>query len=523
MPSEAQTRVVELHLQHNHTVEQAINAVVTERRHNLLALPVQAREAYVASVRLVLTQVNERVFDQAIALHVLIQALPQRQSTIGHRLLRMVANDPRDVKGLIGARRFASDNLDSNPMISRLLNDMVDNAFTFHHNDDELRSLHQYDRHHALPELLPLPGPPDGMVAAHHLLENERCIVERVDVYREHLHEYQNSLSLWINVICASCMHNRGDHTADTLLIMQELWQSNPHTTVPMMCFGIMGRPDYSLLNRLIEWEDWHLASPAREARIAANQMLEMWNKGATYLKEAKEVLKGELQDHGRSFFDVPAVLVALENAQPDDFGEQVALIDPHQVPATLLSRISTVEMLWSMCSDLSSLNRVTSRLGNTLDEVKVPDMDFAKGMPMFPVWARAYRREYFVDRLSEFREHHANAMQDLKDIVASCRHPRARALMLSAFPPGAPPNIERVRDIAVAARVEQTIRDSAEMLWNQEQDLSAATALLSRMGMIGCSARLRVGEAGVYEGFTGIDIWIGRVDRLLMAFSGVW
>ncbi|GME55328.1 uncharacterized protein LTHEOB_6461 [Neofusicoccum parvum] len=515
MPSEAQTRVVELHLQHNHTVEQAINAVVTERRHNLLALPVQAREAYVASVRLVLTQVDERVFDQAIALHVLIQALPQRQSTIGHRLLRMVANDPRDIKGLIGAHSFASDNLGNNPMISRLLNDMADSAFTFHHNDDELRSLHQYDRHQALPEPRPLSGPPDGMVAAHHLLENERCIVERVDVYREHLHEYQNSLSLWINVICASCMHNRGDHTADTLLIMQELWQSNPHTTVPdilndilksgidrsawnnpetcdptsillgpftMMCFGIMGRPDYSLLNSLIEWEDWDLASPAREARDAANQMLEMWNRGATYLKEAKEVLKRELRDHGRSFFDVPTVLAALENAEPDDFGEHVALIDPHQVPATLLSRMSTVEMLWSMCSDLSSLSRVTSRLGNTLDEAKVPDMDFAKGMPMFPVWARAYRREYFVDRLSEFREHHANASQDLKDIVASCRHPRARTLMLSAFPPGAPPNIERVRDIAVAARVEQTIRDSAEMLWHQEQDLSAATALLSRM-----------------------------------------
>ncbi|KAL1622957.1 hypothetical protein SLS56_008495 [Neofusicoccum ribis] len=388
-------------------------------------------------VRLVLTRVDERVFDQAIALHVLIQALPQRQSTIGYRLLRMMANGPRDIKGLIGARRFASDNLGNNPMISRLLNDMADSAFTFHHNDDELRSLHQYDRHHALHEPLPLPGPSDGMVAAHHLLETEPCIVERVDVYREHLHEYQNSLSLWINVICASCMHNRSDHTADTILIMQELWQSNPHTTVPdilndilksgidrsawndpetcdptsillgpftMMCFGIMGRPDYSLLNCLIEWEDWHLASPARDARIAANQMLEMWTKGAPYLKEAKEMLKRGLQDHGRSFFDVPTLLAALENSQPDDFGEQVALIDPHQVPVTFLSRISTVKMLWSMCADLSSLSRVTSRLGNTLDEVKVPDMDIAKGMPMFPVWARAYQREHFVDRLSEFR-----------------------------------------------------------------------------------------------------------------------
>ncbi|KKY21382.1 hypothetical protein UCDDS831_g04223 [Diplodia seriata] len=516
LPGEAQIRVLYLHQVEAVPIPQAIDEVVTEQRLRLAESPIQAREAHTVALRLTLQQINNNLFNQWLRLNVLIQALPPVQQETGRRVLRLASNDPRSFKAIYQATREAASL--NNEFINRTLRGMSDNASSFFRNNEDLRGLHRYDRHQAPPDSDPVAGPPDGLPTADNIMDFEDDLHRSSKKMKSALDEYYKILNEWV---AAAFLHlpwcsgdegildlmqwyntdrltNENEEVAAQILdsdLLSAAWEDPETCELPAMLLGpffmcALGvhedRPSYALLNNIAGWEKWRIGSPGAHGLQAAQQLYDMDEEISVYLNELKVVLANDIKDllpNRREREHRERLLNTLDkgtSGQSFDRIRRAMDTDIRNWPDRVRIRTFTVAKLWTAKDKLVVLRRITLHTGEAVSNLGEFMPEPAEEMrPAFDLYMRAMRRNCLVKGLSDFSAYHFAAVRDLRRLVdQSCRHPRARALMLSALPPsGYGANLERARDVAVAANVEPSITDSAVMLLAQQQHMGGVAA----------------------------------------------
>ncbi|KAL1640987.1 hypothetical protein SLS58_006429 [Diplodia intermedia] len=515
LPGEAQIRVIYLHQVEAVPIPQAIDEVVTEQRLRLAESPIQAREAHTVALRLTLEQVNSNLFNQWLRLNVLIQALPPVQQETGRRVLRLASNDPRSFKAIYQATREAASL--NNEFINRALRDMSDNASSFFRNNEDLRGLHRYDRHQAPPDSDPVDGPPDGLPTADNIMDCEQDLQRSSKKMKSALDEYYKFLDEWVAdafLHLPWCSDDEGilelmqwykpnwftnEEVAVEILdsgLLSAAWEDPETCELPAMLLGpfficALGvhedRPSYALLNDIAGWEKWRIGSPGAHGLQAAQQLFDMDEEIADYLEELKVVVANDIKDllpSRREREHRDRLLNALEkgtSGQNFDCIRRAMDTDISNWPERVRIRTFTVANLWTAKDKLVDLRRITLHTGEAVSSLSDFMPEPAEEMrPAFDFYVRAMRRNCLVKGLSDFSAYHFAAVRDLRRLVAqSRRHPRAKALMLSALSPpsGHGANLERARDVAVAANVAPSIADSAAMLLAQQQRMGDVAA----------------------------------------------
>lgn len=512
LPGEAQVRVVYLHQQEGMTVQQAIATASVEHRLCLLEYPVQAREAHTAAVRLMMEHVNESIFIQWIYLTVLVQTLPPCQQDIGRQVLRMVSADPRDFKGVYQARRAAARL--GNYSINRALDNINDYGCSFRRHDNDLRGLSHYDRRRPVSEPDPVDSPPGGMLGAADILRNEKVLEANTDAMGNALGAYTAVLNEWLTGICMAFAEaddpvlqklakfyaswSRGSHGMVETRQRQVLrypfdrssW-NDPATSDPgaillgafFKCSLVScGHPRVIRLGLIAEWESWVLKKPDVAAMYASDDLNHMQRAASAHLDGMRLALQREITALGARV--TPGLRKALLTALKTGDLAEVGLLrfannrEISKWPLEVQCRLYTAARLDDAIASLDYLRVTTRNLAVSLDRFD-PFMSVLEDMPrsMFKLCVRACRLSYPSWYLDMFQAYHHRAIGQLRDLVESCQNVRARTLMLQAFPKlGGNTDLQRVRDIAVAAQAGKSLIESAEMLLSQQQDIVKVT-----------------------------------------------
>lgn len=512
LPSEAQIRVIYLHQQEGVTIEEAVATASVEHRLRLLEHPVQAREAHTAAVRLMLEQVNEGLFTQWILLTVLIQTLPQCQQETGRQILRLVSDDPRDMKGVYQARRLAAGL--GNDFINRALDNINDYGSSFRRHDEDLRGLSRYDRRQPFPEPGPVDGPPDRMLSAADILKNEQALDVNTVAMGEASGAYCKVLNDWLTGICTA-FADADDPVLQKLTQLYVRWNqgrlvspearkrrvlqypfdkthwNDPATTDPgaillgafFKC-ALVTRDHPSLfhLGLIADWQDWDMKKPDVAAMYASDDLRLMHSAASAHSDGMRKALYREVTALGSTVTPGlrKALLTALKSGDTMhvDILRLMNATEIMEWPLEVQCRLFTISKLHHAMARLVHLSVSTSRLAASLDKLD-PFMTPPKDMPMtmFKLYARARRHANPAWHLDIFQTYHQDAVGQLKELVDSCRNIRAKNLMLVAMSKsGGKPDLQRVRDIAVTAQVSKPLIKSAEMLLWQQQDIAKLT-----------------------------------------------
>ncbi|KAL1617815.1 hypothetical protein SLS54_007594 [Diplodia seriata] len=508
LPGEAQVRVIYLHQVEGVPIPQAIDEVATEQRLQLQESPIQARQTHTVALRLMLEQVNENLFNQWLLLTVLIQSLPPQQQETGRRVLRLVSDDPRNFKNVYQAARAAADL--NNPYINRVLRDIQDNATSFNRNSEDLQGLNRYDRHQAPLDPEPVDGPPHGMPTADDLINNERQLFRGTSAMRLALKEYQKVYSEFMEAMFMSLTNYSDDPTIRGLLPFVSDWfedelsdkdaiqkvldcgSRSPAWDDPETCdapsmllgaffkctLGTNDRPSFALLYKIADWENWQIGSPGTLANQAMEKLVEMEDNLIQFFNASRLLLVQEIKDLGRSGAraERARLLRELENghdSQQFNNLRREMLSDMRTWPLAVQDRAFVVGMMWEAKESLAKLRRATSCLSQGLEDLGgflSKPVDSMR--PVFHLYNRAMRRNHLVGDLSVFSKYHHQAVREFRALVdQSCRHPRAKTLILAGIPAsGYGADLERARDVATAANVQKPILDSADMLLAQQR-----------------------------------------------------
>ncbi|KAF9641170.1 hypothetical protein BFW01_g529 [Lasiodiplodia theobromae] len=518
LPAESQVRVIYLHQHQGMTVEEAIATASVELRLRLLEHPVEARIAHTASIRLTLAQINENLFTHWILLNILVGGLPAHQQETGRRILRLVSADPRGLKGLYQARREAA--MLSNGPIDRALEDINNNAASFRRHDEELRGLRQYDSDRDLSEPEPIEDPPDRMTRPSDILKNDESFDTATEAMNDALTEYSFILNRWLNGVCLTfadeddpvlqkmwelfAMWNQGKYTPSETRKRQLLqypfnkstWD-DPTTLDPssillgpfFKCALVRrGHPRLLHLGLLMDWKDWTMRKPGIMAMNASDDLKHMESAAIEYLSGSRSMLSREIMAMGVAITNGlrTQLLEALKHQDTDhlDMLRLANAIEIRSWPVQVQCRMYSIVMLARATDKLQKLKIATMRVWQAIDQLD-PFMDQPGKMPQpwFSIYARAKRQPYPVWNLSAFRSYHQEAVKHLRTMIEACRNQRAKTLMLEALPKsGHGADLERVRNVAVAAHVEKTIIRSAETLWLQQKDMQKVAERIRRL-----------------------------------------
>ncbi|KAK0622131.1 hypothetical protein DIS24_g11373 [Lasiodiplodia hormozganensis] len=518
LPAESQVRVIYLHQQEGMTVEEAVATAAVELRLRLLEQPVEARVAHTAAIRLTLAQVNENLFTHWILLNILVGGLPTHQQETGRRILRLVSADPRDVKGLYQARQEAA-RIGNGP-INRALEDINDNAASFRRHDEELRGLGQYDRDRHLPEPEPIKDFPYGMNTPSDILKYDRSFDETTEAMDDAITDYCLILNQWLDGVCLNfaaeddpvlqklweffAKWSQGKHTLSETRKRQLLqfpfdktaWD-DPSTSDPgsillgpfFKCALVRrGHPRLLHLSLLTDWKHWTMRKPGIVAMNASDDLNHMESAANEYLKGSRLTLSRELMAMGVTITNGlrTQLLQALKYGDIEHL-DMLRLVNDVEIrswPVQVQCRIYSIIMLSRATDKLHKLKLATKRVWQVIDYLDLfMDVPGKLPQPLFSVYARAKRQSYPVWHLSVFRHYYDESVQRLRTMVEACRNPRARKLMLEALPvSGHGANLERVRNIAVAAHVEKSIIKSADTLWRHLKDMQKVSERIRRL-----------------------------------------
>ncbi|KAB2572920.1 hypothetical protein DBV05_g8408 [Lasiodiplodia theobromae] len=510
LPGEAQVRAIWLHQNEGMTLEQAIATAAVELRLRLLEYPVQAREAHTAAVRLTLQQVNENLFTEWILLSVLVQTLPPSQQAVGQRILGLLSADPRDIKNIYQARRAAVGL--GNDSINRALDRINDNAASFRRNEEDLRGLHQYDRHHPLPEPEPIEGPPEGMVTPEDVLKSEKHFDSSTEAMEFAITGYTRVLNDWLQGLCqefaseddpvlqklaefilswARYVHTPAETRQRQVLnypFNRAAWD-DPFTTDPgSILLGAFFKcalvrrdhPPLYHLNLIANWDDWDIRKPAAAAMLASDNLRNMHKAAKAHLDGSRSALCLELASLRPTATPglLNGLLGALQAHNCDETHlEMLRTVNEDEIltwPLAIQCRLYSVIMLSHAMKRLAFLCNGSRMLAQSLSKLD-PFLSETDDLmqDMFKIYGRARRHAFAAWNGAIFRSYHYDAICEFRDMLESCSNQRAKTLMLTKIPEsGCGADLQRVRDIAVAASVEKSIRDSAQMLLWQQQDL---------------------------------------------------
>ncbi|GME55322.1 uncharacterized protein LTHEOB_6461 [Neofusicoccum parvum] len=509
LAQEGQTHVIELHLRDGLTVIEAIEAVLTLTRRNLMQQPVSAREQHTAAVHLTLVQATNSIFQQWITLGILIQALPPRIHETGQDILRRVSDNPRDIRTLFAARRDAADRLGIS-FITGLLDDMSRSAFHFEDADNEFRSLRHYNRRQT-PDLDPVGPMPLQIMSPERVLRGEKYLRSGLEGLRFFLRGFKSVMKTWLmdlvlrnegNAIFRAVADGQQklldpdffDVDEEFRIIEGNLaspdWE-NISTEDPISvmcgafracCFGLSGRPKYSDFSRLLDWDQWIVPNPAK----LVEKLFHAVDTMCTSVDAFKLVLVRILQrDLGRLCNSHPAHDI-FQAIQRHDWRCVFSLLrerDLSDLPPIVEARLFTYSQMEEAETYLLNLcEELTLLLPKFMGLKQLPHFDDATVKHVvFPVMARGMRRSKLIFLLSQFYPHHVARIDELRELVRSCRNPQASQMMLAALPPSGPGlDLQRVRDVAVAANVEPGIIQSAEDINYQQRDMTDLITFIS-------------------------------------------
>lgn len=515
MTTNAQIRVVFLHQHRGYTIIDAIDAVMVETRRQLLTRPVVERQSYTTRIRLHLGQINEAIYEQWNILNVLIEALPPRQREVGQRVMRLTSEDPRDFKCLYEARCLAESGLGI-AAIDHLLADMNANASSFRRYDHELHSLRQYNRHRPPPDppaVEPLddwhvPDPTEMIGTQNNI---SRAIVEM----EGYLRDFQQFMRQWLMEIFEhqACYPSTSEGKEPPKLHGLQGWDfevvfpqireaigdaswddpavsnSNNITcilfgTFSASCSGMNGRVYCHEVDRMFQWDQWHCPRPHFEAVDIMHALYTLYQEGCILSWAMKETLKEELGALSKTMY-VDDLLHAL--SEPDDiFLEVFRRRATRNFPPIVQERIYSYSKLLGVGAILCRLHQSSSVLVHcfvaALRHMPRLEEDEQKDVT-FPVVGRGARRARLISEITTFHHALVDQIEELRPMVQSCQHVHARDAMLAALPPaGQRANLQRVRDVAVAARVEASIRESADMMALRSKDSDAVYELIARV-----------------------------------------
>lgn len=525
-----------LHHHEGMTVEQAVATAAAELRLRLLDHPVAAREAHTAAVRLTVAQVNDNLFTQWILLSVLVQTLPQHQQATGQRVLRLVSADPRDIKGLYHARREAARL--GNGFINQALDRINDNAASFHRNNDDLRGLHQYDRHHPSPSPEPIESPPDYMISPEDVLKTEKILMSSTEDMECAIARYGNIIDEWLEGLSqnfatdddpvlqklagfalgwARFVHTPSENRQREVLhypFDRSSWD-DPSTTDPgsillgafFKCAPVRcGHPGLHHLNVLANWDDWTIRRPAVAVMSAADDLKSMVKAAQAHLEGVRTALCHELKGLRPISTQglINGLLGSLRGDEIDaahvDMLRCMHAAEIESWPLAVQCRLYTVTMLARTVNRLAFLCHSSRVLAQTLDKLDpFITLDEDKSAAMFKVYGRARRHAFAAWNAGLFSGYHYDAVCEFRDMLDSCQNLRAKTLMLAQIPEsGYGADFQRVRNIAVAANLAKSISDSAEMLLWQQKDLQKLSEHIRSLEQRGCAylTRLTIKEA---------------------------
>ncbi|KAL1622956.1 hypothetical protein SLS56_008494 [Neofusicoccum ribis] len=488
LAQEGQMHVIELHLREGLTVIEAIEAVLTLTRRNLMQQPVSAREQHTAAVHLTLVQATNSVFQQWIRLGILVQALPPRIHETGQDILRRASDNPRDIRTLFAARRDAAVRLGIS-FITGLLDDMSRSAFHFEDADNEFRSLRHYNRRQ-IPDL-DLVGPmPLQIMSPERVLRGEKYVRSGLEGLRLFLRGFKSVMKTQQKLLDPDFFDVDEEFRIIEGNLASPDWE-NTSTEDPISvmcgafracCFGLSGRPKYSDLSRLLDWDQWIVPNPAQQVE----KLLHAIDTMCTGVDAFKLVLARILQrDLGRLCNSHPAHDI-LQAIQRHDWRCVFSLMrerDLSDLPPIVEARLFTYSQmeeaeryLLNLCEELTLL------LPKFMGLKQLPHFDDATAKHVvFPVMARGMRRSKLIFLLSQFYPHHVARIDELRELVRSCRNPQASQMMLAALPPSGPGlDLQRVRDVAVAANIEPGIIQSAEDINYQQRDMTDLITFIS-------------------------------------------
>ncbi|KAL1617816.1 hypothetical protein SLS54_007595 [Diplodia seriata] len=494
MTPDQQRRVIHLHLQRQHTPAEAIDAVVTETRLNLLSLPIPMREQHTANLRLELAQTHDTIYRQWHVLECVLANLPAQYHEARHRVGLVVVAEPLNPKNMMDARRLAGDIIRLG-VVNRLLDEMVRNAFIHHRQEDELRSLRLYDRHQGPRDPPALAADDLSLMALQKVMAKETLadeLTDRIEFNLKNLKSVMQTFAMLVFVrnsenaaVRAIYNERQLDETQnwDLPAILSGLVElvggvknleavdvSNPLQIMCMAlygtCLGIEERIEFTQLEQMLHIHEIpsELIEEALDTMFDAVNSVYMTNQ--SYSGKIYWALRDDLQSLRFSHPQVFDLIVGLSastasTGSTDAFRRVLTTQNwsmlPPSTSAMALSYLMTCEAsdpLRSLQGDLTALRICLTHQRTQFTHLSALPTPL-RSTDCFTANLGAHRAALLTAR--------ANAspsltplLRHLEDAIDLCPHALARtemlALVASAHSTGLPPQLTRIRNLAALA-----------------------------------------------------------------------
>ncbi|KAL1640986.1 hypothetical protein SLS58_006428 [Diplodia intermedia] len=546
MTPDQQRRVIHLHLQRQHTPAEAIDAVLTEIRLDLLSLPVPMREQHTANVRLELAQTNDTMYRQWHVLECVLNNLPAQYHEARRRVGLVFVADPLNPKDVMDARRLAGDTIGLG-VVNRLLDEMVRNAFIHRRQEDELRSLRLYDRYQGPRDPPALDADDNVLTALQKVMSKETLSDELTDRIDFNLNDLKSAIQTFVMLVFVENSDNAAVQAVynerqlgqtrdwDLPAIVSELMElvggakeleavdvSNPLQIMCMAlygtCLGIeerIGFPQLEIALHIHEISS-ELIEEALDTMFDAVNAVYMTNQ--TYSGKIYWAFREDLQSLRPSHPQVGELIAALSGST-DAFRRIFTTNNwsllPQVTRAMALSYLLTCEAsdpLRSLQGDLTALRVCLGhqhRQFISLDAL--PNAPRPTDCPVANLGA--HRAALIAARATalDALQHLLRRFEDLTDL---CPHPRARADILAIFAASpASPDLARIRNLAAVANA-RTLAASADVALKNTALLAASAARLTHL-----EARDHVHRISRYPPRAVADALADRRDDV----AGIW